>query len=476
MELKKLLDGVEIVDFNVDMSLDVNEIKINSAEVKAGDMFVCMKGTNDDATRYVKDITVPFVAVSEKKLDGASYVQVKDARLAYSKICNNRFLHPLDDVKLVSVIGTNGKTSTASYICQILTYAGIKCGLIGTSGHFIDGEKVGQSLTTPDPYEFFELLFKMRAKGCEVVVSELSAHAIYWKKLAAVKSDFAVFTNLSQDHLDFFKTYEEYKRVKVGYFSPENAKCAIVNVDDPAGREILKRAEESKMHVIAYGLENPADCFAVKVREGMDGISFVANFKDEIMEIRSRLFGEFNVYNLLSAITVAAAMGVECRTIEKAALKVRAVKGRFSILRSDKGTIIIDFAHTPEGLKNVLSAARTLTKSRLITVFGCGGERDALKRRIMGEVASKYSDSIVLTSDNPRGEEPEEIIKQIEQGVCIKDVKCIPERSDAIRYAISGMDEGDTLVIAGKGDENYLEVSGKKIPYSDFDVVSRYVK
>ena len=152
------------------------------------------------------------------------------------------------------------------------------------------------------------------------------------------------------------------------------------------------------------------------------------------------------------------------------------MKGRFSILRSDKGTIIIDFAHTPEGLKNVLSAARTLTKSRLITVFGCGGERDALKRRIMGEVASKYSDSIVLTSDNPRGEEPEEIIKQIEQGVCIKDVKCIPERSDAIRYAISGMDEGDTLVIAGKGDENYLEVSGKKIPYSDFDVVSRYVK
>ncbi len=475
MELKDLLKNVGVLETNADMDAQMNEIKTDSRQVEANDLFICLEGINADANDFLGDIDVPFVAVTEKRPPaGIKYVLVDDARLAYAKICENRFLHPLDDMRFIAVVGTNGKTSTAHYIESILTYAGFRCGLMGTDGHYILGTKVGESLTTPDPYEFNDLLFKMRAKGCDVVISEVSAHAIYLEKLGDVKADIAVLTNISQDHLDFFKSYEEYQGVKMSYFTSDHIKRAIVNVDDKSGKILIDRLHAAALPCVSYGLENPADCFAVNVREDMDGISFVANLNDELAEVRSGLYGEFNVYNLLAAMTVAHEMGVDVRTLMQAVRRVKPVKGRFSVLRSDKGTIIIDFAHTPEGMRSLLSTARMLTKSRLITVFGCGGERDVLKRRIMGEVASKYSDEIILTSDNPRGEDPRDIIRDIEAGVCIKDVKCIVDRPEAVRTALSEMEEGDTLVIAGKGSENYIEVKGRKIPYSDFDAVARY--
>ena len=475
MQLKKLLENVKILDTNANLEDDINDIKINSNEVGAGDLFCCMQGVNDDGNNYLSTIAVPFVALTEKRPDiDVKFVLVEDVRYAYATVCANKFLNPSKDMKFVSVVGTNGKTSTAHYINSILSFAGIKTGLIGTEGHYILGEKVGESLTTPDPYEMNELLFKMRAKGVEVVVSEVSAHAIYLEKLAGIVSDFAVLTNISQDHLDYFKNFDNYCGVKMSYFDTRYTRHAVINVDDESGRILLKRLEESGLPVTTYGLYNPADCFAVNVNESIDGVSFVGNFNDEIIEAKCGLFGEFNVYNLLAAMTIAHLLGVDGEQIRHAVRKIKGVKGRFSLLRNDKGTIIIDFAHTPDGLKNLLSTARTLTKSRLITVFGCGGERDKTKRKLMGQVASRYSDVIVLTSDNPRGENPVDIIKDIEFGVTIKDVKCLTDRVDAIRYALGEMEEGDTLVIAGKGNENYFEIKGKKIPYSDFDAVARY--
>lgn len=260
----------------------------------------------------------------------------------------------------------------------------------------------------------------------------------------------------------------------MSYFENGGCKCAVINVDDESGRILLNRLEDKDVETISFGLYNPADCFAVNVREDIDGISFVANLCDDIVDVRSRLFGEFNVYNLLAAISVAHRLGIDSQTLSHAVRKIKSVKGRFSVLKCEKGTIIIDYAHTPEGMKNLLSTARTITKSRLITVFGCGGERDKSKRAQMGKIASEYSDYIVLTSDNPRSEDPMDIIKQIEWGVSVKDLKCIVDRTEAVRFALSEMEEGDTLVIAGKGNENYLEIKGKKIPYSDFDVVARY--
>lgn len=477
MKLENLLYGVEIQKTNVDSDEEIKEIKNDSRKVEEGDMFVCLEGVCDDGNSHLCEINCDFVAVTEKEPSGGKYVVVKDARKAYAQICENRFLRPLEGMKFVAVVGTNGKTSTAHYIDSILSFAGIKTGLIGTEGHYILGEKVGQSLTTPDPYELNELFFKMRTRGVEVVVAEVSAHAIYLEKLGDIKADVAILTNVSQDHLDYFKDFANYQSVKMSYFENGNAKRAIINVDDESGRILLKRLEgREDVKTTSYGLYNPADCFAVNVIEDIDGVKFVANLEDEIVDVKSSLYGEFNVYNLLGAMSVASCLGIDSQTLTHAVRKIKAVKGRFSVLHTDKGTIIVDYAHTPDGLKNLLSTARTLTKSRLITLFGCGGERDRQKRAAMGKIASEYSDFIVLTSDNPRSEDATDIIRQIEWGVTIKDVKCIVDRPEAVKFALSEMEEGDTLVLAGKGNESYLEIKGKKIPYNDFDMVARYAR
>lgn len=477
MKLDNLLYGVEIQKTNADLNAEIKEIKIHSRTVEDGDLFVCLEGVNDDGNNHLGEINCDFVALTQKEPESGKYVLVADARKAYAQVCQNRFLRPMEGMKFVAVVGTNGKTSTAHYIDSVLTFAGVKTGLIGTEGHYILGEKAGQSLTTPDPYELNELFFKMRTRGVEVVIAEVSAHAIYLEKLGDLKADVAILTNVSQDHLDYFKDFSNYQSVKMSYFENGNAKTAIINVDDESGRILLSRLEERKdIKTVSYGLYNPADCFAVNVVEDIDGVRFVANLDDEIIDVKSSLFGEFNVYNLLGAMSVAKELGVDGETIMHAVRKIKAVKGRFSVLHTEKGTIIVDFAHTPEGLKNLLSTARTITKSRLITLFGCGGERDKTKRAAMGKIASKYSDYIILTSDNPRSEDAFDIIKQIEWGVTIKDVKCIVDRPEAVRFALSEMEEGDTLVLAGKGNENYLEIKGKKIPYSDFDMIARYAR
>lgn len=478
MTLENLLQGIEILKTNVDLNTEVNEVRMDSREVCQNDLFFCMQGVRDDGNDYVDDIDVDFVVVSEKMpKSNKKYVLVKDVRKAYAVCCENRFLHPLDGMKFVAVIGTNGKTSTAHYINSLLNFAGVKTGLIGTEGHYILGEKVGQSLTTPNPYELNELLFKMRTKGVEVVIAEVSAHAIYLEKLGDIKADVAILTNVSQDHLDYFQNYENYMSVKESFFVDGHAKLAVVNVDDMCGRNLLKKLEgRQDVETLSYGLDNPADCFGVNVVCDFDGIKFVANLSDDIVEVKSHLYGQFNVYNLLGAMSVVHALGVDDKTLAYAVRKVKAVKGRFSVINTEKGTIIIDYAHTPNGLKELLSTARMITKSRLIVLFGCGGERDKSKRVLMGKIASEYSDYIVLTSDNPRGEDANKIIEEIELGVSIKNVKCIPDRPEAVRFALAEMEEGDTLVLAGKGNENYLEIKGKKIPYSDFDMVARYAR
>ena len=476
MTLKTLLDGLKILGTNADENFEVKDIKIHSKSVDDGDLFLCMKGVRDDGNKHLDEIKKNFVAITEipPQNTDIKYVQVEDVREAYSIVSSNYFAHPLEGMKFVAVVGTNGKTSTAHYINSILTNCGFKTGLIGTEGHYILGEKVAHTLTTPDPYEMNSLLFKMRAKGVEVVVSEVSAHAIYLKKMCGIVADIAVLTNVTQDHLDFFHTYKDYEKTKLSYFCPKYVKKAVVNVDDNAGKRLASMLDKSDMDVVTYGLNNPADAFAIDVYEGIDGIRFVANLCDDLVDIRSSLYGEFNVYNLLASLTVCAELGVHGEALARAVKKVKNVKGRFSVLRAEKGTIIIDYAHTPDGLQQLLSTARTITKSRLITVFGCGGERDKAKRALMGEIAENYSDYVVVTTDNPRGENAENILRDIEVGFAGRNYKCILDRTEAIIHAISEMVEGDTVVIAGKGNEEYLEVKGKRIPYSDFDVARRW--
>lgn len=476
MTLVKLLEGLNVLSTNADLNIEVSDIKIHSQSVDDGDIFICMKGVKDDGNKYLNQIKKSFVAVTEDIPNDKSikYVQVEDVRKAYAIISSNYFACPIDGMKFIAIVGTNGKTSTAHYINSILTICGYKTGLIGTEGHYILGEKVAHNLTTPDPYELNSLLFKMRAKGVEIVISEVSAHAIFLKKVSGIKADIAVLTNISQDHLDFFKDYHIYEQVKLGYFTEANIKKAVVNIDDPAGKRLASTLENSNVELVTYGLNNPADCFAIDLYEGIDGIHFVANLCDDLVDIRSSLYGEFNIYNLLATLAVCSELGIHGEELARAVRRVKNVKGRFSVLRAEKGTIIIDYAHTPDGLQQLLSTARTITKSRLITVFGCGGERDSAKRALMGEIAENYSDYVVVTTDNPRGENVETILHDIEMGFAGRNYKCIPDRTEAIIHAIGEMIEGDTVVIAGKGNEEYLEIKGKKIPYSDFDIAKRW--
>ncbi len=475
MELNKLLNKINVLKTNVDSEYQISGIKISSKQLENNNLFVCMQGSTDDGNKYIGQIDKSVVILTEKLPDiDVKYVLVEDVRKAYSIISQNWFFNPIEDMKFVAVVGTNGKTSTAHYISSILTFAGLKVGLIGTEGHYILGEKVSESLTTPDPYELNELFFKMRTKGVDVVVSEVSAHAIYLEKLCGIKADVAVLTNISQEHLDYFKNFDNYCSVKMSYFLSGNAKKAVINIDDLSGRILARKLEDVGIDCITFGIENPADCFAMDVFQNIDGVNFIANLEDNIIEVKTQLYGDFNAYNLLSAMTVARELGIDNETLTHAVKKVKAVKGRFSILNNDKGVIIIDFAHTPDGLENLLRTARTITKSRLITVFGCGGDRDKSKRKAMGEIASRLSDYVVITSDNPRSENPDDIIKDIEWGMLNVNYKCITERGEAIKFAIAEMLEGDTLVLAGKGNENYLEINGKKIPFNDFDAVGRW--
>lgn len=468
MELEKLLTNVEVVSNNAEHVVEVDDISINSEKAKMGDLFICLKGKEFDGHDFVKSLIgkVAVFIVEKKPEVDVPYILVKDTRKAYSTISQNFFRNPADNLKIISVVGTNGKTSTAHIINDILSYAGFKTGLIGTLGHFILNEKVAESLTTPDPYELNKLFFEMLCKGVEVVTIEVSAHAIALQKLYGIKSDIAILTNISQDHLDYFENFENYAQTKLSYFTPEFTKLAVVNADDEWGQKLIA---SSQVPTVTYALESPCDVFAIDVYPDFDGTKFVVNLFDNVLEMKSSLYGYFNVYNLLPPMIVASSLGVPTDTICQAVRRIKSIDGRFNILRNGKGLIIIDYAHTPEGLKNLLSTARSITKSRLITVFGCGGERDKTKRSIMGTVASSMSELVVLTSDNPRGEEPETIISEIEKGVIGCDKKILSHRADAISYAISEMQEGDTVVIAGKGAENYMEIRGQRIPFSDLE-------
>ena len=475
MRLLELLDGIDTVAVCANTDEEVKGLKIHSAEVEDGDLFFCMKGRRDDGNLHLKEIRAEFVAVTETvPQEGIPYVLVANVRKAYALMSSAYWGHPSSGMRFVAAVGTNGKTSTVHYISSLLTSAGLRTGRIGTEGHFIEGEKVGMSLTTPDSFELNELLFKMRTRGADVVAAEVSAHAIKLQKTAGITAEVAVFTNLTRDHLDYFRSFEEYKETKLGYFTSGAVKKAVVNADDPYGRELMERAADAGVPVVSYGLYSPADSFAVNVKEDMDGVRFVANLSDDIVEVRSHLMGEFNVYNLLAAMTVARELGVSSETLARSVGRVRAVKGRFSVLKNDRGSVIIDYAHTPDGLEQLLRTARTLTKARLITVFGCGGERDRGKRRLMGETAAKFSDFTVVTSDNPRFEDPERIIADVTSGMAGAKFKTFVDRTEAIAYAMSEMSEGDTVVIAGKGNEDHLDIRGKKVPYSDFDAAMRW--
>ena len=468
MILKELLASVSVKEYvNYDENLIINDLTTCSSECKNGSLFFAIRGYSHDGSNYISDVEAQgaVAVVTESVLKcGLTQIIVEDARESMSLMASNFYYNAHKELKIIGITGTNGKTTVTKMIGDTLLLAGKSVATIGTLGVFFNGEKVATTLTTPDPIDLHKIFSRAYLAGIEYVVMEVSAHALELRKLKGVKFEVVALTNFTQDHLDFFGNMCDYKNAKKRLFSNEFSSFQVINVDDALGIEIIR---ETAVPFATYGLKNPSDVFAIDYDTKRE-IRAIINCFDDVFELKTRFIGDFNLYNSLTAITVLRLLSVGTETILKAFFKMEEVPGRFNILGKTK-RVIIDFAHTPDGLKNLLESARKITEGRLIVVFGCGGNRDDKKRSIMGKIAGALADFTVITSDNPRYEDPLNIIKQIEEGhkEVSRDYISILDRSHAINYAVTTASPRDTVVIAGKGAEDYLEVNGIKTPYSD---------
>ena len=454
---------------------EIRGVCTDSRQVSEGDLFVCLSGgTNDghDFARQAVSAGAAALAV-ERELDlPVPQIVVGSGRSAACDISAAFYGHPERRLKIIGVTGTNGKTTTAHMLASILTAAGKECGIIGTLGVRYGGKHFESALTTPDPVSLYKILADMAESGVEYVVTEVSAHALYFGKTDAISFETGVFTNFTEDHLDFFGTMEKYAAAKERLFERGRCRIAVLNSDDAEGRKIA----QSCPNAFSYGLENPADVFAVDIREGFEGSTFVINLFDELYEIRLHMTGLHNVYNALAAAECARLLGVSLPVIAQGLDALPRVDGRLEhVARAGGADIFVDFAHTPDGLEKSLSALRRNCTGRLICVFGCGGNREVQKRPLMGEISARLADFSVLTSDNPRYEDAFDIILDIEAGVrrVTDEYVIVPDRESAIGYALDLLRAGDVLLVAGKGGERYQEVMGVRHVYSDVDAIKK---
>ncbi|MBO5525796.1 MAG: UDP-N-acetylmuramoyl-L-alanyl-D-glutamate--2,6-diaminopimelate ligase [Clostridia bacterium] len=470
MKLSDLIKDLAVERKIGDTEAEISYLSCNSSDLQDGTLFFCIDGERFDSHTLAKEISyagvVAFVCERPVRTDCPQII-VKNVRLAMALIASAFYNHPSEHMTMIAVTGTNGKTTTIHMLSSIFRAAGKKVGMIGTLGVSYDGKRFYHGLTTPDPIVLQSTLSDMKEAGVEIVVMEVSAHALYHRKVAGIRFAVGVFTNCTRDHLDFFGSMTRYMQTKERLF--RQCSFGVLCFDDELGRKIA----ESIPH-LSYALDNPAEVFAVDVEETLRGSKFVLNLSDELYEIRLSMTGRHNVSNALAAASCAHHLGVSLETIAKGLREMENVDGRLEYVCSFHGAdIFVDFAHTPDGLEKSLNALNAHTKGRLICLFGCGGNRDKDKREIMGEIAGQICDLVILTSDNPRYEDPFDIIMDIERGVrrYSKDYVTVQERDKATEYAIKRLREGDILLLAGKGGEKTQERMGKTIPYDDKEKV-----
>lgn len=493
-KLIEALDGVKVAVSNEEISRGdvlIEDITNDSRSVKPNSLFVCVQGFNTDGHKYIADaiqkgVTAVVVDKDSENLEvpvGISLIRVTDSRKALAKLASEFYDSPDLKLRLIGITGTNGKTTTAYLINSILKKYGRKTGLFGTIAYQLGDELKEAGRTTPESLEL-EYFFKMAVDtGVTDIVMEVSSHALDLHRVDEIEFDHAVFTNLGLDHLDYHKTVDEYLAAKTKLFvhldmlNRKGGKFAIVNIDDPNSKKILSATAATK---ITYGLSREAQIYARPISMDINGISFEAYTPSGSQRIDLKLTGNFNIYNALAAISSASAMGIPLDTIKKGLEEVSNIPGRFEKIKGKKFDVIVDYAHTPEALKNLLMTAREVAPKKLIVVFGCGGDRDRSKRPIMGEIAANYADFCILTSDNPRREDPFRVLLDTEAG--IQKVRAKGEylvnvdRRQAIEEACHCAKEGDLVVIAGKGHENYQILADRTIHFDDREVVREILK
>ncbi len=457
---------------------DISGVSDVSYEVEKGSVFFVVKGNNTDGSLFIKDAVkkgcVAIICEEEVNVDLCQII-VKDVKVALSQGCRAFYKNPQEDLRIIGVVGTNGKTTVCHVLSKIFSRSGYQVGVMGTLGVFYGNNSVETNLTTLGSVKLYKTIYEMVNFGVNVLIMEVSAHAIEQKRVDGLFFDALIFTNCTEDHLDYFKDMQTYANVKKSLFNEKYCKYMIVNSDDNLGVKILN---ENGKNVITYGIENPADVFAIDVVVTKNGVSFVVNVCDVIYELQSKLIGMCNVYNLLACCACSALFGIKVHQIAHALSKINPVEGRADLVCEYKGaSVFIDYAHTPDGLKQTLTSMRNICKNKLICVFGCGGNREKEKRRIMGEISGKICDFTIITTDNPRFENQDKIIEDIEKGIILVSDRYlkITDRKIAIETALKTLSVGDVLVVAGKGAERYQEKDGVRTPFYDRDVILQII-
>ena len=476
--LNDILYKVNIKSVNGSTSVEVKDLQTDSRKITTGSCFIALVGTTVDGHQFIdKAVEAGAVAIicetmPQQMKEGITYVQVENSAAAAGYMSHNFYGEPSSKLKLVGVTGTNGKTTVATLLRNLFTSLGYTCGLISTVQNQVGSRVIEATHTTPDAISLNKLLREMLDEGCEYVFMECSSHAIQQHRITGLLFTGAIFTNITQDHLDYHKTFEEYIRVKKSWFDalPRSA-FAISNADDKRGTVMLQNTAAKKYF---YSLKTMADYKGKILDNSLSGLHLAINETD----VHFKMIGEFNAYNLLAVFGTAVCLGQDKTTVLQVLSGLSGAEGRFDyILSANKHIVgIVDYAHTPDALLNVLATIKNLRhgNEQVITVVGCGGNRDKTKRPVMAEVACEYSDRVIFTSDNPRNEDPMEILKEMEAGVNIaarKKYITIADRKEAIKTAVSLSDKEDIVLVAGKGHEKYQEIKGVKHDFDDKKVL-----
>ena len=477
MILKSLLKGLDYEVIKGNEESKVQNIRYDNRKIEQGDAFVCIKGFKVDGHSFVIDAVkkgakVLMVQDDVSVQEDITIIKVRDTRKALAIMSSNYFGNPKDKLKIIGITGTNGKTTSAFIIKSILEKAGLMTGLIGTIANYIGNKKVDAVRTTPESYELHELFKNMVDAGVEYCVMEVSSHSLELDRVYGIQFEEGIFTNLTRDHLDFHKTFENYYNAKFKLF--ERSNHSIINLDDPYGANIVKDIEERgvKTKVSTFSIEKESDFKAFEIKSHSNGSEFKVNL-ESVEEFYINIPGEYNIYNSLGCIICAHNLNIPMDKIKEGLSDV-VIPGRCELVAKEKNlpySIIIDYAHTPDGLENVLTTVKAFTKNRMISVFGCGGDRDKVKRPQMGKIGCELSDIAIITSDNPRSEEPMDIINDIVKPLNYDNFVIEVNRKEAIRKAMNMALEGDVIVIAGKGHETYQILKDETIHFDEREVV-----
>lgn len=481
--LRDVLYKVSLESINGNPNLDISGITFDSRQVAEGTLFVAIKGTKSDGHQFIDQaikrgaVAVIVEEMPENISDKVVCVKVKDSSEALGIVASNFYENPSEKIKLVGITGTNGKTTMVTLLYKLFSLLGYKVGMLSTVENRIGGKIISATHTTPDAVQLNQLLSEMVEAGCEFCFMEASSHAIQQKRIAGLKFKGAVFTNITHDHLDYHGTFDEYIKAKKLLFDHLDPNAfALVNADDTKGKVML---QNTKAHPYAYALKSVADFRCKIIENTFEGLML----NIDGIEMHSRLIGEFNAYNTLAVYATASLLGIDKSEALKHISTLLGAEGRFDYIISERDRIIgiVDYAHTPDALEKVLQTINNIKSSeeKVITVVGCGGDRDKTKRPVMGKIAAAFSDQAIFTSDNPRSEDPEVILSEMLQGVNIvhkKKVLSITNRAEAIKTACTMAKKKDIILVAGKGHEKYQEVKGVKNVFDDKQMLSEILK